>query len=181
MQGSGPAIARCATYRAYGQRLAPPSLGSRPVGEVLGIAPSPLPLFPHPRPESAAEPRCQTFPPRRRLAFPEVAEPAAPVGGGFSHPLGQAEASGSARPFPNPLLAAGAGLGGDPPPPDLPRAALDGYGFALVCPLAPPRGAPIRLWFIGSRLCSTLLSGPASRRVLFHPCASLTLPLHPVG
>jgi len=124
MQGSGPAIARCATDRAYGQRLAPPSLGSRPVGEVLGIAPSPLPLFPHPRPESAAEPRCQTFPPRRRLAFPEVAEPAAPVGGGFSHPLGETEASGSARPFPNPLLAAGAGLGGDAPPGcSLPRKA----------------------------------------------------------
>ena len=30
-----------------------------------------------------------------------------------------------------------------------------------------------RFLFIGSRLCSTLLSGPASRRVLFHPRASL--------
>src|SRR5256886_13611774 len=28
-----------------------------------------------------------------------------------------------------------------------------------------------RFLFIGSRLCSTLLSGPASRRVLFHPRA----------
>ncbi|MGA2923474.1 MAG: hypothetical protein ABSE28_20405, partial [Candidatus Sulfotelmatobacter sp.] len=29
-------------------------------------------------------------------------------------------------------------------------------------------------WFIGSRLCCTLPSGPASRRVSFHPCALLT-------
>jgi hypothetical protein len=38
--------------------------------------------------------------------------------------------------------------------------------------------------FIGSRLCSTLLTffqAPASWRVLFHPCASLTLRLHQNG
>src|SRR5260370_41783343 len=36
----------------------------------------------------------------------------------------------------------------------------------------------IQFLFIGSRLCSALLSGPASRRVLFRPCASLSLHLH---
>ena len=50
-------------------------------------------------------------------------------------------------------------------------------GFAIICPLARHRRPPIRFLFISSRLCSTLLSGPASRRVLFHLCASLTL--HP--
>src|SRR2546429_469481 len=38
----------------------------------------------------------------------------------------------------------------------------------------------IQFLFIGSRLCSPLLSGPASRRVLFHPCASLSLHVHHV-
>jgi hypothetical protein len=38
----------------------------------------------------------------------------------------------------------------------------------------------IQFLFIGSRLCSALLSGPASRRVLFHPCASLSLHVHHV-
>jgi hypothetical protein len=36
-------------------------------------------------------------------------------------------------------------------------------------------------WQKGVLTCSTLLSGPASRRVLFHPCASLTLHLHLAG
>src|SRR5690349_16895622 len=36
----------------------------------------------------------------------------------------------------------------------------------------------IQFLFIGSRLCSALLSGPASRRVLSHPCASLSLHVH---
>src|ERR1017187_9486295 len=39
-------------------------------------------------------------------------------------------------------------------------------------------GLVIRFLFIGSRLCSTLLSDPASRR---RPCASLSLHLHQVG
>jgi hypothetical protein len=34
--------------------------------------------------------------------------------------------------------------------------------------------------FIGSHLCFALLSGPASLRVLFHPCASLSLHVHHV-
>src|SRR5689334_12188649 len=38
----------------------------------------------------------------------------------------------------------------------------------------------IQFLFIGSHLCSALLSGPASRRVLFHPCASLSLHVHHV-
>src|SRR5208282_1612174 len=38
-------------------------------------------------------------------------------------------------------------------------------------------GLFIRFLFIGSRLCSTLLSDPASRR---RPCASLSLHLHQV-
>jgi hypothetical protein len=45
-------------------------------------------------------------------------------------------------------------------------------GFAIISSLARHRRPHIRFLFIGSRLCSTLLSGPASRRVLFHPCAS---------
>src|SRR5580692_11656090 len=65
-------------------------------------------------------------------------------------------------------------------PPDLPPVSLMDMGFAISCPLARHRRPPIRFLFIGSRLCSTLLSGPASRRVLFHLCASLTLHLHQV-
>src|SRR5271166_306269 len=53
-------------------------------------------------------------------------------------------------------------------------------GFAVNCPLARHGRPLIRFLFIGSRLCSTLLSGPASPRVLFHPCASLSLHLHQV-
>jgi len=37
---------------------------------------------------------------------------------------------------------------------------------------SPEHGLPrIKFLFIGSRLCSALLSGPTSRWVLFHPCA----------
>src|SRR5947207_9103844 len=53
-------------------------------------------------------------------------------------------------------------------------------GFAVTCPLARHRRPPIRFLFIGSHLCSALLSGPTSRRVLFHPCASLSLHVHHV-
>ena len=38
--------------------------------------------------------------------------------------------------------------------------------FAVNCPLVRHRMPPIRFLFIGSRLCSTLLSDPASRRAL---------------
>jgi len=55
----------------------------------------------------------------------------------------------------------------DAQPPDLPPVSLMDMGFAVVCPLARHRRPRIRFLFIGSLLCSTLLSGPASRRVLF--------------
>src|SRR6266705_1454323 len=51
-------------------------------------------------------------------------------------------------------------------PPDLPPLSLMDMGFAVSCPLARHRRPHIRFLFIGSRLCSTLLSGPASRPVL---------------
>ncbi len=68
----------------------------------------------------------------------------------------------------------------DTQPPDLPPVSLMDMGFAIIGPLARHRRPPIRFLFIGSRLCSALLSGPASRRVLFHPCASLSLHAHHV-
>jgi len=68
----------------------------------------------------------------------------------------------------------------DAQPPDLPPVSLMDKGFAVSCPIARHRRPHIRFLFIGSHLCSTLLSGPASRRVLFHPCASLWLHLHQV-
>src|SRR6516162_9328019 len=52
--------------------------------------------------------------------------------------------------------------------------------FAVLCPLVRHRMPQIQFLYIGSRLCSALLSGPASRRVLFHPCASLSLHVHHV-
>jgi hypothetical protein len=58
--------------------------------------------------------------------------------------------------------------------------SLMDMGFAIICPLARHRRPLIRFLFIGSHLCSALLSGPASRRVLFHPCASLSLHVHHV-
>src|SRR5713226_2299619 len=63
------------------------------------------------------------------------------------------------------------------PPPDLQPAPLMDMGFVVSCQLARRRMPPIRFLFIGSRLCSTLPSDPASRR---RPCASLTLHLHQV-
>ena len=50
--------------------------------------------------------------------------------------------------------------------------------FAVICPLVRHRMPQIQFLYISSRLCSTLLSGPASQRVLFHPCASLSLHVH---
>ncbi len=50
-------------------------------------------------------------------------------------------------------------------------------GFVVICPLARPRLPQIQFLSIGSRLCSTLLSHPASRR---RPCASLSLRVHHV-
>jgi len=55
----------------------------------------------------------------------------------------------------------------DAQPPDLPPVSLMDMGFAIIGPLARHRRPPIRFLFIGSRLCSALLSCPASGRVLF--------------
>jgi len=60
-------------------------------------------------------------------------------------------------------------------PPDLQPALLMDMDFAVTCPLVQRRMPHIRFLSIGSRLCSTLLSDPASRR---NPCASLSLLLH---
>jgi hypothetical protein len=68
----------------------------------------------------------------------------------------------------------------DAQPPDLPPVSLMDMGFAIMCSLARHRRPPIRFLFIGSRLCSALLLGLALRRVLFHPCASLSLHVHHV-
>jgi hypothetical protein len=57
-------------------------------------------------------------------------------------------------------------------PPHLPPAPLMVVDFAIACPLVRRRRPHIRFLFIGSRLCSTLPSDPASRR---RPCASLSL------
>src|SRR5215467_3511694 len=57
----------------------------------------------------------------------------------------------------------------DAQPPDLPPVRLMNMGFVVVCRFARPRRPHIRFLFIGSHLCSALLSGPASRRVLFSP------------
>src|SRR5271157_3063938 len=56
--------------------------------------------------------------------------------------------------------------------------ALDGYGLRDTLPARPALAPRIRFLFIGSHLCSTLPSDPASRH---SPCASLTLHLHQVG
>jgi hypothetical protein len=53
----------------------------------------------------------------------------------------------------------------DAQPPDLPPVRLMDMGFAIIGSLGRHRRPSIRFLFIGSRLCSTLLSGPASRRV----------------
>jgi hypothetical protein len=47
---------------------------------------------------------------------------------------------------------------------------LMNMGFAIIRPLARRRMPQIRFLYIGSHVCSTLLSDPASRR---RPCASL--------
>jgi len=48
----------------------------------------------------------------------------------------------------------------DAPPPDLPPVHWTDMGFAILGSLARHRRPHIRFWFIGSRLCSTLLSRP---------------------
>jgi hypothetical protein len=60
-------------------------------------------------------------------------------------------------------------------PPNLQPAPLMDMDFAVIGQLVRRRMPHIRFLSIGSRLCSTLLSDPASRR---RPCASLSLLLH---
>ena len=62
-------------------------------------------------------------------------------------------------------------------PSDLQPVPLMDRGFAVSCPLARHRMPRIRFLYIGSHVCSTLLSDPASRRCR---CASLSLHLHQV-
>jgi hypothetical protein len=62
-------------------------------------------------------------------------------------------------------------------PPDLPPALVLELGFAVICQLAQHARPPIRFLFIGSRLCSPLLSGPVFGR---RPCVFLALYLHSV-
>ena len=62
-------------------------------------------------------------------------------------------------------------------PPDLQPVPLMDMRFAVACQLARHRMPRIGFLFIGSCLCSTLLSDPVSRR---RPGASLTLHLHQV-
>jgi hypothetical protein len=60
-------------------------------------------------------------------------------------------------------------------PPNLQPVPLMDMDFAVSCQLVRHRMPRIRFLSIGSRLCSTLPSDPASRR---RPCASLSLLLH---
>jgi len=62
-------------------------------------------------------------------------------------------------------------------PPNLQPVPLMDMDFAVIGPLVRHRMPQIRFLYIGSHVCSTLLSDPASRR---RPCASLSLHLHQV-
>jgi len=62
-------------------------------------------------------------------------------------------------------------------PADLQPVSLMDMGFAIIRPLARHRMPLIRFLYIGSYVCSTLLSDLASRR---RRCASLSLHLHQV-
>ena|SRR5580704_17843113 len=55
-------------------------------------------------------------------------------------------------------------------PPDLQPVLLMDMDFVVNCQLVQHRTPQIRFLYIGSRICSTLLSDPVSRRC---PCASL--------
>ncbi len=63
-------------------------------------------------------------------------------------------------------------------PPDLQPVPLMDMDFAIIGPLVRHRMPHIRFLYIGSYVCSTLLSDPASR---LRPCASLSLHLHQVA
>ena len=60
-------------------------------------------------------------------------------------------------------------------PPDLQPVPLMDMDFVIICSLVRHRMPQIRFLYIGSHVCSTLLSDPASRR---RPCAWLSLRLH---
>ena len=60
----------------------------------------------------------------------------------------------------------------DTQPPDLQPAPLMDMGFVVICRLARHRMPRIWFLYIGSRLCSALLSDPPSPE---RPCASLSL------
>ena len=62
-------------------------------------------------------------------------------------------------------------------PPDLQPVPLMDMDFAVICPLVRHRMPQIRFLYIGSYVCSTLLSDASSR---LRPCASLSLHLHQV-
>jgi len=62
-------------------------------------------------------------------------------------------------------------------PPDLQPVSLMDMGFVVIGPLARHRMPLIRFLYIGSCVCSTLLSDLASRR---RRCASLSLHLYQV-
>ena len=62
-------------------------------------------------------------------------------------------------------------------PPDLQPVPLMDMDFVVIGQLVRHRMPLIRFLYIGSYVCSTLLSDPASRR---RPCASLSLHLHQV-
>src|SRR5271167_3358675 len=62
-------------------------------------------------------------------------------------------------------------------PPNLQPAPLMDMGFVVICQLAQRRMPLIRFLYIGSYVCSTLLSDPPSPE---RPCASLSLHLHQV-
>ena len=64
-------------------------------------------------------------------------------------------------------------------PLDLQPEPLMDMGLAVIGPLARLGMPPIQFLFVGSRLCSTLLSDTPSRDRC--PCASLRLHLHQVG
>src|ERR1700677_3193612 len=62
--------------------------------------------------------------------------------------------------------------------PDLPPVPWQYLGCPVSCSPARHRRPQIQFFSIGSRVCSALLSDPASRR---RPCASLTLLFHQDG
>src|SRR6266496_3515088 len=61
--------------------------------------------------------------------------------------------------------------------PNLQPVPLMDMGFAIIRPLARRRMPQIRFLYIGSHVCSTLLSDAPSR---LRPCVSLSLHLHQV-